>query len=234
MWPERQIDQDRPKSGAPRVVTILAVLILGGTFAAGQEVRSRSSAPPTSEFLRPPGAERYGPEIDWGRVPPWHQTSFFGVRARGRVFVFVVDRSGSMADEARLARAKAELRRSILALRWPQRFHVIFYNDRPWPQPGGLPSSADHDAKARLFRWFHTIEADGSTDPRAAMRQALALRPDAVFLLSDGLFPEGTVEAIVAANPDRIPIHGIDLAGGAGSDDLKAIAEASGGTYAAQ
>lgn len=211
----------------------LSILFLDPGGSVAQQVRSRSNEP-VSEFLRPPGEDRRYDEPDPSGLPPWQQATFFGLRAQGRVFVFVVDCSGSMADAARLVRAKSELRRCILALRWPQRFHVIFYNDRPWPQPGGWPVAADHQGKSRLLRWLQGIEAEGGTDPRGAMKQAIGLQPDAIFLLSDGEFPEGTVEAITTANRNRIPIHTVDLAGGAAGDDLQRIAGASGGRYAAR
>ena len=63
---------------------------------------------------------------------------------------------------------------------------------------------------------------------------ALALRPDAVFLLSDGEFPKGTVEAIARENPRKIPIHCIDLTGGLAGDHLHRIARDSGGQYASR
>src|SRR5439155_9254736 len=129
------------------------------------------------------------------------QTSFFGVRARGQVFVYVVDCSGSMADDQRLLRAKQELRRSIMTLRFPQRFLVIFYNDRPWPMPGGIPRSADPEAWAQTSAWLSLIDAQGDTDPRGALALALGLRPDAVFLLSDGAFPAAAVAALARQNP---------------------------------
>jgi hypothetical protein len=66
------------------------------------------------------------------------------------------------------------------------------------------------------------------------MSQALALRPDAIFLLSDGEFPDGTVEAIVKKNTRKVPIHCIDLAGGAAGDQLQRIAHESGGRYASR
>jgi hypothetical protein len=189
--------------------------------------------PPASEFLRPPGQDRYD-STDWRNVPPWRQASFFGVRAQGQVFVYVVDCSGSMAEADRLVRAKRELRRSIANLRFPQRFQVIFYNTAPISLPGGVPQPADWPHKNQLHQWLRLIDATGDTDPRAALAQALALRPDAIFLLSDGLFPAGTPAALAQMNARRkIPIHCIDLTGGA-SDDLKQIARASGGQYAAR
>jgi hypothetical protein len=187
-----------------------------------------------SDFLRPPGSVgRYdeGP-IDWRDVPPWRQTSFFGVRARGQFFVYVVDCSGSMIDEDRLARAKEELRRSVLSLREPQRFKVIFYNDEPIAMPGELARNADLASKAQLLSWLRLIEPDGATDPRPALGLALSLRPDAVFLLSDGEFPEGTAEGVSRKNPRKVPIHCIDLSAGEAGDQLERIARESGGQYA--
>jgi hypothetical protein len=186
-----------------------------------------------SEFLRPPGADRYDPSgDDWADVPPWRQASFFGLKAKGQRFVYVVDCSGSMLDEARLARAKDELRRSVWRLQPPQQFKVIFYNDEPIPMPGDLPRSADLTSKSQLLAWLRLIEPDGGTEPRGALAQALALRPDAVFLLSDGEFPEGTVEAVARSNRRKVPIHCVDLSGGAAGDQLRRIAHDSGGRYA--
>jgi hypothetical protein len=183
-----------------------------------------------SEFLRPPGADRYDPDGADGL--PWRQASFFGIRARGQFFVYVVDCSGSMIDEDRLVRAKAELRRSVMALQPPQRFKVIFYSDRIWPMPGDMPRPADVGPKLQMIEWLRLIEPDGGTDPRAAMSLALSLQPDAVFLLSDGEFPEGTVESIARRNPRKIPIHCVDLSGAdGGGDHLRRIAADSGGQY---
>ena len=140
-----------------------------------------------------------------------------------------------MIDDDRLARATMELRRSVFALQPPQRFEVIFYNQESIPMPGGPRSRpADPQAKNQLLFWLRLIEPDGGTDPRPALKQALAMRPDAVFLLSDGLFPEGTVELVTKLNSRKTPIHCVDLAGGLGSDDLRRIARANSGRYASR
>jgi hypothetical protein len=207
-----------------------------------QDVRVRTQAEMRrrSEFLMPPGSspeDRYNPDgvIDWNELPPWRQTSFFGIRARGQFFVYVVDCSGSMIDDDRFPRATIELRRSVMALREPQRFEVIFYNTESIPMPGGpIARTADFHTKQQLQSWLRLIEPDSGTDPRLAMKQAISLRPDAVFLLSDGAFPDGTVEEVSKLNTRKVPIHCVDLAGGLGGDHLKRIAQASGGTYASR
>ena len=155
--------------------------------------------------------------------------------ARGQFFVYVVDCSGSMLDDDRLTRATIELRRSVMALAEPQKFEVIFYNNESIPMPGGpRPRTADLQAKTQLLAWLRLIEPDGGTDPRPAMKQAISFKPDAVFLLSDGEFPEGTVDEVAKLNTRKIPIHCVDLAGGLAGDHLKRIAVASGGQYASR
>jgi hypothetical protein len=223
--------------------SLVALVVVALTFAPGPSHGDEPSVtvkpeevPGTgSEFLRHPGvSDGYGPPISWADIPPWQQTSFFGIRARGRVFLYVVDCSGSMIQENRLGRAKTELRRSVMNLRFGQRFQVIFYNDQPLTMPGGIPVGADPDGKRSFLNWLARIDADGATDPRGALDQAIGLRPDAVFLLSDGEFPEGTVSEVARLNTRKIPIHCVDLAGGLAGDHLERNARDSGGKYASR
>lgn len=196
---------------------------------------------PRSIFLAPPGSaskeeDRYNlEETEWSDIPPWRQASFFGIRARGQFFIYVVDQSGSMLDDDRFIRAKIELRRSVFALQPPQRFEVIFYNEEATFMPGGpMPRSADPRNKNQLNSWLRLIGPDGETEPGPAVKLAIALRPDAVFLLSDGEYPDGTVEAIARANKSKVPIHCVDLSGGEAGDHLRRIARDSGGQYASR
>jgi hypothetical protein len=214
----------------------------GPRAAPGPRVLTRSEMQkPRSPFLNPPGSEgvvgdRYGADTpDWNEVPAWRQASFFGIRAQGRFFVYVIDCSQSMIEEDRFARATMEVRRSVLALQAPQQFEVIFYNEDSMPMPGGpRPRPADTQNKSQLLSWLRIVDPDGGTDPRAAIKHALMLRPEAVFLLSDGEFPDGTAQAVAHFNAHRIPIHCVDLSGGEGGDHLRRIARESGGKYAAR
>jgi Mg-chelatase subunit ChlD len=241
------------KSAAPRSTAAAAPQKKSGASAttprqpvgpsADAAVRVRTQEEmrkPRSPFLYPPGAapgDRYGSSgaADWNDLPPWRQASFFGIRAQGQLFVYVVDCSGSMSDDDRFPRATMELRRSVFALQPPQQFEVIFYNDESIPMPGGpTPRPADQRAKSLLLSWLRLIEPDSGTDPRPALRQALALKPDAVFLLSDGAYPEGTADAVARLNTRRVPIHTVDITGGLAGDQLKRIAQSSGGQYASR
>jgi hypothetical protein len=237
----------RPRSSSPSSAPVAksSMATRPRSSSPGQDVdvRVRTRAETLkqkSPFLLAPGGspgDRYGPDgaVDWSDVPPWRQTSFFGVRARGLFFIYVIDCSGSMIDDDRLPRATIELRRSVNALREPQRFEVIFYNSESIPMPGGpIPRTADERAKGQLRSFLRLVEPDGGTDPRPAMKQALALRPDAIFLLSDGAFPDGTVDDLTRLNRHKVPIHCIDLTGGLAGDHLKRIALANNGQYASR
>ncbi|HEV3164882.1 MAG TPA: vWA domain-containing protein [Isosphaeraceae bacterium] len=226
-----------PLLAAASILVVLASLAARAGDEPPVSVKPENSgatADAAADLLNPPGSDRYGPKVDWRTVPPWQQMSFFGIRSKGRVFIYVVDCSGSMSDDGRLIRAKRELRRSIMNLRFPQRYQVIFYNDRPLSMPGHIPQSADMNIKTTTMNWLRSIEADGETDPRGAMSMALSVKPDAVFLLSDGEFPEGSAESIAKSNTRKVPIHCIDLSGGAAGSQLQRIAKDSGGDYTLQ
>ncbi|GIW88458.1 MAG: hypothetical protein KatS3mg108_2782 [Isosphaeraceae bacterium] len=187
---------------------------------------------PPSELLRPPtDAQSSTAPIDWANLPPWRQTSFYGLRAPGTFFVFVVDASGSMADPGRWLRLQQELHRTLARLQFPQRYLVIFFNDQAWPMPGRVPASASRDSIHRTLAWARRFQPQGATDPRAALAMALSFKPDAIFLLSDGEFPDGVANDLIQAHPNPRPIHCIDLSGNTSGDDLRRIAAHSGGRY---
>jgi Mg-chelatase subunit ChlD len=236
--PKPAQDQARPAKKAAAKPAEKSPAKAATPIKSGPQVLTQSEMNrPRSPFLMPPGsdadpADRYSGPVDWRDIPPWRQASFFGIRAQGRFFVYVIDCSGSMIDDDRFARASTELRRSVMALQSPQQFEVIFYNDESIPMPGGpVPRPADPENKRRLNAWLQVIEPDNGTDPRLSIRQAMSLRPEAVFLLSDGEFPDGTSEAVARSNTRKIPIHCVDLSGGEGGDHLIRIARDSGGKY---
>jgi hypothetical protein len=241
-----QVDQTKPKASGPTPKPATAAKGLASKRSAArdepprvktaEEMRASASSMflPTESSAKSNG--RYANEKPEPKdLLPWQQSSFFGIESAGQFFVYVVDCSESMIDEDRFARATIELRRSVLALKQPQRFEVIFYNKTAIPMPGGpKPRSADTTQKNQLLAWLRLIEPVGTTDPRRALQQALSLRPDAVFLLSDGEFPNGTVEDVIKQNTQLIPIHCIDLAGGLGGNQMERIARTSGGRYASR
>lgn len=155
--------------------------------------------------------------------------SFFRLEARGREFVYVVDRSGSMSGD-KLRAAKNELIRSVSSLKRAMRFFIIFYDTHPMPSRGLVKATESN--KRRCFAWVGEVRSGGGTDPTGAMRIALSLRPDAVWLLSDGIFSVRACDEIRVANPGaRVQIHTVAFYDKAGERVLMRIAEENRGRY---
>lgn len=121
--------------------------------------------------------------------------TFFGTSASGRDFIFILDCSGSMhaRDGERFERAREELLNSISMLREEQRFYVFLFNWSTFPMFGPIENpgkliEATGENVAKLRAWLYTIYPESGTDPRYALAESLQMRPDAIFLLSDGQF----------------------------------------------
>jgi hypothetical protein len=161
--------------------------------------------------------------------------TFFGVRAQGRKFVYLVDNSSSM-DEGRFETAVAELVRSVRMLDADQLFYVIFYSDMAYPlfypdaAPRMVPATLEN--KERLADWLPTVELCGRTRGEEAMAMALALAPDAIYLLGDGAFDDRTIRRTLAIRAPRPTIHalGFDMEERAAAG-FKLLAKKFGGTF---
>jgi len=157
--------------------------------------------------------------------------SFYGVEAEGRKFIFVLDMSGSMSG-GRFRRARAELCQSIENLDPAQSFFVILFNDTPTPMPSVGMAPAEPASVQLLDSWLKKIQCNGNTNPLPALLAALAMQPDAVYLLSDGKFDPALAEYVSKVQTfQRIPIHTIGFASRKGEPMLRAISQVSGGTY---
>ena len=157
--------------------------------------------------------------------------SFFGLEARGQKFVFVVDRSGSM-NGPQLDAAKAELIRAVHRLERGAKFYTIFFNTKHKSMPAKGLVRATETNKRKHFAWVRGVVAGGSTDPTSAMRLALSLEPDVIWLLSDGKFRPHVAAVIRESNPrQRIQIHTIAFYSRQGEKTLREIAEANRGRY---
>jgi hypothetical protein len=144
--------------------------------------------------------------------------------------------SGSMQGD-RFRRATGELARSINKLRSEQSFYVFFFNDRtyplfdPKPARGILPASPSN--RARAIRWIRSREPSRTTDPNLALLQALEMKPDVIFFLTDGELddPSGVRSMIRANNKSKVVIHTIAFENEDGATTLEAIARENKGEF---
>lgn len=160
-----------------------------------------------------------------------HSATFFGLTAGGADFVFVVDMSGSMTGR-RFRRARAELRRSIESLSEFQRYFVVFFNHDSYPMPADDLLPATKVNIGATNRWIKQAECHGNTFPMRSLDTALSLKPDAVFLLTDGEFDPTVVQRIsLVSSSQRVPINTIGFMDRAGEPLLKELARVTGGNY---
>ena len=170
---------------------------------------------------------------------PSTSVDFFGTRIRGRYIAFVIDNSGSMAAAGKLPAAIAELRRTIAALPPDANVYVVFFNSDAYELQGyGNWVRVGSPSRARLLAALSGVGADGSTNPEPALRRAFALpvRPDEVFLMTDGLMPPDVPSVIVALNGQsraRTRVHTYAFGPDADQRTLAEIARANDGQFRA-
>ncbi|HEX4130337.1 MAG TPA: hypothetical protein VHZ24_09855 [Pirellulales bacterium] len=158
--------------------------------------------------------------------------SFFGIRASGKKFVFIVDMSGSMSEGGRFRRAIAELKQSLRGLVTSQEYFIIFFSNLTVPMPAPDMLAATNDNLLATFRWMKYVEPAGGTFPLVAMQKAHDLKPSAIFLLSDGAFgPEVFNYISSLPTAESIPIHTIALENRDGEPMMRAISKATHGTF---
>lgn len=152
-----------------------------------------------------------------------------------RKIVYVVDRSGSMTDSLDLV--KLELARAIRELPEEKEFHVIFYSDGP---PLEMPTrrlvNATERNKRLALEFIDGVIARSETDPSEALARAFAVRPDAIYLLTDGEFDRAVVGLVRRLRGERqVAVHTIGFLytppGSVAEAILKEIADQNGGEY---
>ncbi len=131
------------------------------------------------------------------------RTQVFGLKEEGASFVYVFDRSESMnsvlsytsegqvvASITPLDAAKAELLRSLEDLTKKQRFQIVFYNHASWLFKSSSTTknmlSANKDNKGKAAAFVKNMYGEGQTFHAEPLELALSLKPDAIFLLTDG------------------------------------------------
>jgi hypothetical protein len=118
-----------------------------------------------------------------------------GAGKASKKVVFVIDASGSMNNK--LADVQAEVGKALSGLQPDQQFGIIAYMDnRAIPfKPALLPATDAN--KAAAWEYVSTqILAAGTGDPTSAIQAAAKLRPDVVWVLTDGDF--GDPDAAIA------------------------------------
>jgi hypothetical protein len=126
----------------------------------------------------------YPPRPSWTLPKPASGVPLHGRRSPGTSIVYVLDHSSSMTTDNMLRKACDSIKASLTQLPNDCRFQIVAYN-------GGVDRFdnrlllATYDNRGRAGRWLDSLVAEGSSDHRAGVRDALSLHPDAIFLLTD-------------------------------------------------
>jgi hypothetical protein len=170
---------------------------------------------------------------------------FFGTKAHGNKFVFVVDCSLSMLENDRWLDAANELCNAIDRLQPEQQFYVILFD-------GGVHRMFHHsEREAALFpatdenkklcrEWLTTVRLGYETRPFLAVKNALELGPDAIYLLSDGDFKDRTADYLKKYNrpfdhfgqpQHQVVLHTFSFHSRLGQPVMRRIAHENAGQY---
>jgi von Willebrand factor type A domain len=165
-------------------------------------------------------------------------TQFFGAREHAHSFAYVIDCSGSMATRNSLDVAKREMLSSINQLAPDAEFAVIFYNlqtrviNDPQGRPGLMMATAMN--KSRVQTQLEAVSPLGGTDHMLALREALKLKPEVIFFLTDAeLISNSDIDEILTeVGPTRIQAVEFGFGMSLGQrTPLSRLATTTGGAY---
>jgi len=175
-------------------------------------------------------------------------TEFFGTKAVGNTFIYVVDASPSMQRDRAFDEAKREILRSLASMKPKQRFFIQFFGKEIEPltfrgqSPATEPVPATKDNLAKTIEWIERvpIQKDGRP-PIDAIRTAIAMQPDGIFLLFDGDTKvndwTGRIRNLNLSNDlfsdgsPSVPIHVIHFFREEFVADMQRLAKENSGTY---
>lgn len=186
----------------------------GGGKTDGRETGGKSGA-----RRAPFGRLSGGPSEKPAGSPGRQRAAFLGLNAPAQRVVYVIDCSASMSQNHRLQVAQRELLRSISRLDPKQQFEIVFYRDKPIPMStwdrslNGLRPATPENLKA-AEQFVRQMDASNGTDHIPAIRQALALSPDVIFLLTDASEPRLTdkeIREIAQACRGKIHVYAIEF-----------------------
>jgi von Willebrand factor type A domain len=165
-------------------------------------------------------------------------TQFFGAREHAHSFAYVIDCSGSMATRNSLDMAKREMMASINQLAPDAEFAVVFYNHQtkvindPQGRPGLMMATTTN--KSRVQAQLEAVSPLGGTDHILALREALKLKPEVIFFLTDAqLINDSEIDVILTeVGPTRIQAVEFGFGMSLGRRTLLGrLAMSTGGTY---
>lgn len=134
------------------------------------------------------------------------KSPFMGISGNARQVAYVCDASGSMLNK--FPALKSELRKAIDVLRPSQSFSIVFFSDpdRKVQSLGPALLPATPDLKRNAYKFLDSVSTSGSTDPIPGLELAFKQKPQLIYLLTDGDFPDNAavLKRIKELNRDKL------------------------------
>jgi hypothetical protein len=133
------------------------------------------------------------------------KSPFMGISGNAKYVAYVCDASGSMLNK--FPALKQELKKAIDVLRPIQAFSIIFFSD-PDRKPQALAQNlmmATPDRKREAVKFLDSVSTSGATDPIPGLELAFKQKPQLIYLLTDGDFPDNkaVLDRIRNLNKDK-------------------------------
>ncbi len=175
--------------------------------------------------------------------PPASVSLFGSAPALGHTFVFVIDRSKSMGGRGlnALVAAEEELIASLAKLKRNHKFEIVAYHSRPvyfsqkYFEKKQLVVASPENV-GRVADFFGGLAPYGHTEHGMAVKTALYLRPDVIYLLTDGGDPpitERQIQGLQRISGGATTIHCIQFGSGKKrrANFMERLASETGGGY---
>ena len=178
---------------------------------------------PLAPFGIPGGGGGIGPK-----------SPFMGVSGNAMQVVYLCDSSGSMMNKFDTLRQ--ELRKAADGLKPIQSFDIIFFSEDKFVALDKQLMLAVPEAKRKAYDFLDKTAPHGSSDPIPGLQAAFAAKPQLIYILTDGDFPNNdqVLGEIRRLNKDKkVKINTIAFMdrGEAYEKLLKQIADENGGLF---
>lgn len=117
------------------------------------------------------------------------RSPFMGVSGNARAVAYVCDASGSMIGP-QFELLKIELRKAVDVLVPTQAFNIVFFQEGKGESLDGKMVVANPANKTRAYQFLSELTVKSNSDPIPSLKLVFGLRPQLIFLLTDGAFDD--------------------------------------------
>ena len=226
-------NKPRPQLAAPKVLPkeILQPLPIPVPPAANSSIADGNVLP--AERTESPSDGHDGSSAGSGGNKFRSHENHLPVPISARSVVFVLDRSASMGIGNKMEIARREILATLARMSPSSHFQVVVYNRQAetvvFGGQKGMAPMAERNLQ-ELWNFLSDLNPEGGNDHLRALREAIALQPDVICLLSDADdLTQAEVRTITNWNRGLSSIHAVTI-GTAPRETMQTLAKQNRGT----